>query len=104
RAGEAFAERARRLEPLVLHFLELGAPVLEFLDRRRRRATRLARGDQVVAREAVAHLDDVAELSEVDDFLEQDDLPVGSRAQWLSVYGSSARKRARLIASCSWRW
>src|SRR5690606_37642513 len=80
RAGETLAERTRALDPLVLHFLELRTPVLEFLERRRRGATGLPGGNQVVAREPVAHLDDVAELSEVDDFLEQDDLHVGSRA------------------------
>jgi hypothetical protein len=61
-------------------------------------------GDQVVAREAVLDLDDVAEVADVGDLFEQNDLHRRPSAQCRSVYGTSARKRARLIAVDSWRW
>ena len=66
--------------------------------------TGLALRDQEVARVAFLDLDHIAELAQVDDSFQEDDLHVRSPVQCVSVYGSSARKRARLIAVSSWRW
>src|SRR5579862_133661 len=103
RALELFALRLRRDELLRSRLLELGASRLDRLQILGRRALGLAVRDQEVSRVAVAHLDDVAQVADVRDFFEQDDLHGGPR-QCRSVYDTSARKRARLIAVPSWRW
>src|ERR1700716_2407603 len=78
--------------------LEIGAPILEFLDCRLGGTAGRARRDQEVAGVAIANLDDVAEVPEVGDFLQQDDLHgVGPQLLCWSLYGSIARKRARLM-------
>ena len=60
-------------EPLGGERLQLGALVLELLDRRRGGAPRRPLRDQEVAREAVLHLHHVAQLAQVGDLLHQDD-------------------------------
>ena len=61
-------------EPIGGDLLELGPLVLELLDRRRGRAPRGALRDQEVARIAVLDLDDVAEVAEVGDLFQKNDL------------------------------
>src|SRR5690606_35057675 len=103
----------------------LGAARLELgqvgLGRRRGLALR----DQEVAAVTRLDVDLVAELAEVLHVLQEDQLHGGApyslagrvapqqccpndrevdQALWLSVYGISARKRARLTAVASWRW
>src|SRR5438128_2741733 len=97
-AVELGAALLRLGERLRLRLLELGALRLESLEVGFSRALCLAVRDEEVAREAVLHLDDVAELAEVRHLLHKDDLH-----QCRSVYGSNARNRARLMASESWR-
>ena len=80
--------------------LEFGPLRLELLQSRRRRPPSLAGRNQEIARVAVTHLEQVAKVAEVGDLLHQNDLHRRLPAYWwLSVYGSSARKRARLIAT-----
>src|SRR5690606_36206051 len=65
----------------------------------------LALGHQEVAAEARLDLDLVAQVAEVRDLLQEDQLHGRlPQALWLSVYGISARKRERLTAVASWRW
>src|SRR5262249_48955135 len=84
--------------------LELGATFLEQLDVLRRGALRLPLRDEVISRVALLDLHDLAQVADVDDLFEQNDLHRDLSRQCRSVYGTSARKRARLIAIPSWRW
>ena len=96
---ELGAALLRFSERLGLRFLEVHAARFKGFEVRLGRALRLALRDEVVAGEAVLHLDDVAKLAEVGDLLHEYDLH-----QCRSVYVRSTRNRARLIASASWRW
>ncbi len=62
--------------------------------------------DQEVTGVTVLDLDDFAEVAEVDDLVQKNDLHGVSLLRLLcwSLYGTMARKRARLIAVLSWRW
>src|SRR5262249_13208181 len=82
--------------------LELGAAGLEALDVVRRGPRRLALRQQKVAAEAGLHFHAVADVAKVGDLLKKNDFHLSTPQCW-SVYGSRARKRARLIATASWR-
>src|SRR5882672_3365805 len=92
----------RRRHLLVRRLLELRTPRLEALDVVRRGQRGLAMRQQVVAAEAGLHFDAIANVAQVGDFLEKNDVHLRAPQCW-SVYGSRARKRARLIATASWR-
>jgi len=87
---------------LVSSFLELGTPRLEALDVVRRGQRGLALRQQEVTAEAGLHFDAIANVAEVRDLLKKNDVHLSAPQCW-SVYGSRARKRARLIATASWR-
>ena len=73
-AVHLLAERLRGREFVGSGLLEIGAAGFEFLDRRFGRAACRAGRDQEIAREAVLDLDDFAQVAEVGDFFQQDDL------------------------------
>ena len=78
RATEAaikeFEGRRAELENAAAAKLTAAQSLGEFLDRGFGRAARELGRDQVVAREAVLDLDDLAEIAEVEHFVEQNDL------------------------------
>ena len=101
-AVHLLADRLRGDQAFRLRLFEIRATRLEFLDRRLGGAARLALRDQEVSRVAFLDLDHIAQLAEVDDLFQQNDLhDLFPGNQCVSVYGSSARKRARLIAVSS---
>ena len=68
---------------------------------------------QIILLEKIVNLGQLGEVVRVKDGYARNFLipsgkarrrPGGAVSQWISVYGSSARKRARLIALSSWRW
>src|ERR1035441_6978202 len=103
-AAHLLAQRLRRCQAVGCDLLELDPLGLELLDRRGGGAARCVRRNEEVAGKAVLDLDDVAEVAEVGDLFQKNDLH-GGGPQLLcwSVYGSIARNRARLMHVVSWR-
>ena len=87
-------------ELLARGLLELRAARFELRDVVGRGERRLAFRQQEVAAEAGPHLYAVADVAEVGNLLKRM-TSIAARPQCWSVYGSSARKRARLIATAS---
>jgi hypothetical protein len=85
RSVQLLAFGLRRAEAIGLGLLEVGSTRFEFLDRSLGGATRLALRDQEVARVAFLDLDHIAELAQVDDSFQEDDLHVRSPVQCVSV-------------------
>ena len=59
-------------------------------------------GDQEVTGVTVLNFNNITQVTQVNDFFEKNDLH-RDYPLWLSVKGSRARKRARLMARPSWR-
>src|ERR1043165_3355004 len=82
---------------LVLRLLHPGAAPLEVLDVLGRGALRLAVRDEIVAREAVLHLDHVAQVSEVRYLLHEDDLHAHFPLGLVEVGVRQQREEARAL-------
>src|SRR6476659_9175597 len=78
-----FLLRSREL--LVLRFFQLGAPLLELRQILAGGTLRLALRDQIIARKAIPHLDDVSERAKVRDLFQKNDLHGPPRSMHVGV-------------------